>query len=134
MKQFISIALSFLMLLSSSGIAYAQHFCGDFEMMAKITLGQEKMTCGMVMEDPCNDEQDEEHSCCDNEYAQVTTDENFAAASFDLQVPPVFAAAFVSVFVLNTETFTSKEQTLFTQYHPPPLIKDIPVLFERFLI
>lgn len=126
--------MSLLLLTSSTGVTYAQHFCGEFEMMAKITLGQEKMSCGMVMEDACGDEQKETHSCCDNEYSQVETDDNFATADFNFQINPVFAATFVSIFVLQTETVLNKEQTFYAQYHPPPLIKDIPVLYETFLI
>ena len=47
-----SVLLAFLMLLSSSGVTYAQHFCGDHEMMAKFTLGEAHLSCGMAMELP----------------------------------------------------------------------------------
>ncbi|WP_271855139.1 HYC_CC_PP family protein [Patiriisocius marinus] len=135
MKQLISITLSLLMLLSSSGITYAQHFCGDFEMLAKVTLGLEHLSCGMtISESTCDSETQEDHDCCDNEYSQINTDENYTASDFNFQVSPIFAATFVSVFILQTETFINDQNTLFARYQPPPLIKDIPVLFETFLI
>ena len=135
MKQFISITLSLLMLLSSSGITYAQHFCGDFEMLAKVTLGQEHLSCGMIMsESSCDSKTKADHDCCDNEYSQISTDENYTASDFNFQVSSVFAATIVSVFILKTETLISEQNTFFARYQPPPLIKDIPVLFETFLI
>jgi hypothetical protein len=88
----------------------------------------------MVMDDSCGDEEEEDHSCCDNEYSQVTTDDNFTASVLDFQIPTVFVASFVLVFVLQTEAFINEEQPFFGQYQPPPLIKDIPVLYGSYLI
>lgn len=134
MKSIISILMSLLLLLSSAGITYAQHFCGEFEMMAKITLGQEKMTCGMVVEDACGDEQEGTHTCCDNQYAQIATDDNFATSQSSYQITPVFAASFVSIFVLQSQPLLKSQQPEVAFYYPPPLIKDLPVLYETFLI
>ncbi len=135
MKQYISILLSTLLLLSSSGIAYAKHYCGEFEMLSQITLGEENLSCGMVMEETsCDDEQTEEHSCCDNEYTQVTTDNHFAKASFDIQFDQNFVAAFVATFVLNIPIADTITKDLYSVYDPPPIIRDIPVLYETFLI
>ncbi len=125
-----------LLLASTSGVAYAQHFCGDFEMMATITLGEKKLSCGMVaiVDDACANEKDEEHSCCDNQYTKITTDDNFTPSQDSFQVPINFVAAFVSVFVLQTEPLVSETAEIYALYTPPPLIKDIPVLYETFLI
>ncbi|QIE59376.1 hypothetical protein G5B37_07300 [Rasiella rasia] len=135
MKQIFSIALSLLLLLSSSGIAYAQHFCGDFEMMATFTIGEKSLSCGMAsVDDGCEDEEAEEHTCCDNQYTKVTTDDNFSTSQDTFQVPTNFVAAFVSVFVLQFETSAATEVAELWHYKPPPLIKNIPVLYETFLI
>lgn len=99
-KQVISIVLSLLLLLSSSGLTYAQHFCGDYEMMSKITLGEAHLSCGMeMMSATCEDTHDAMHNCCDNEYTAIDVDDNFATSSFDFQLNPVFVIAFVSIFV-----------------------------------
>jgi len=135
MKQLISIFLSVLLLASSTGIAYAQHFCGDYEMLSEITLGEKHLSCGMVMEDTaCSDEHSEDHNCCDNEYTSVDTDDNFAKASFDIQFSKTFVAAFASVFVLIHTVDYITHRTSYAEYHPPPLIKDVPVFYETFLI
>lgn len=125
-----------LLLVSTSGVSYAQHFCGDFEMMATLTLGDEKLSCGMadMADDTCADEKAEGHSCCDNQYTKITTDDNFNPSQDTFQVPTNFVAAFVSVFVFQTETFAIHKGEEFSEYNPPPLIKNIPILYETFLI
>lgn len=125
-----------LLLVSTTGISYAQHFCGDFEIMATLTLGEEKLSCGMVTmaDDACSDEKEEGHSCCDNQYTKITTDENFNPAQDTFQLPTNFLAAFVSVFVFQTKIGASNKNVEFSEYNPPPLIKNISVLYETFLI
>lgn len=125
-----------LLIASTTGISYAQHFCGDFEMMATLTLGEKKLSCGMadLEVDACSSEKIEGHTCCDNQYTKVTTDDNFNASHNTFQVPDNFVAAFVSIFVLQTEAAAVHKIVAFSEYNPPPLIKNFPVLYETFLI
>ncbi len=135
MKKIFSFILSLLLLLSSTGITYAQHYCGDFVMMEKITFSEEALSCGMSMtEDDCGDESEITHDCCDNQYTTVSTDDNFSQASFDVVLNDVFVASFVSVFILGDTTVANQELPQYSEYNPPPLLKDIPVLYETFLI
>lgn len=135
MKQLVSILLSALMLISSTGLAYAQHFCGDYEMLTEITLGEKHLSCGMAVEDSaCGDEHSEDHDCCDNEYTKVTTDNHFAKASFNIGFDQTFVVAFVATYILDIPLSDVTETDRYSEYNPPPLIKDIPVLFETFLI
>lgn len=135
MKKFVSILLSVLLLASSSGIAYAQHFCGEYEMLSEITLGEKHLSCGMAMEIPdCDDGIAQEHDCCDNQYTQITTDDTFAKASFDIDLNKTFVAAFVSVFVVQSPDNYPTNTNFFAEYHPPPLKQDFQVLYETFLI
>lgn len=127
------------MLASSSGIAYAQHFCSGMEMMAEITLGEKHLSCGMAEGYPdsdCNDESatPEAHDCCKNHITKIQTDENFAKASFDLKLSKTFVATFVSVFILQEVEITSTEKTFFADYNPPPLEQDLNILYDTFLI
>ncbi|MAZ71836.1 MAG: hypothetical protein CMC70_01695 [Flavobacteriaceae bacterium] len=136
MKKVISLFMCLLLFASTSGVAYAQHFCGDFEMMATLTLGGEELSCGMAEahDDSCDTEDAEDHNCCDNQYTKITTDENFNASQDTFQVSVNFVTAFVSVFVLQAEIATTSKIAAFSEYNPPPIIKDIPVLYETFLI
>ena len=139
MNKIISIFLSILLLLSSSGIGYTQHFCGGMEMMAVVTLGEKHLSCGMDEDFPdsdCGDEKAtaETHDCCKNHITKIQTDDNFAKASFDLNLNKTFVAAFVSVFQLDEVEITSTHKTFFADYNPPPLEQDLNILYENFLI
>ncbi|WGF93952.1 HYC_CC_PP family protein [Aequorivita marisscotiae] len=139
MKKTISIFLSILMLVSSSGIAYAQHFCSGMEMMAEVTLGDKLLSCGMeedALATDCDDKNlaPEAHDCCKNHITKIQTDENFAKASFDLKLNKTFVATFVSVFVLQEVEIASAEKIFFADYSPPPLEQDLNILYETFLI
>lgn len=139
MKKIISIFLSILMLGSSSGIAYAQHFCSGMEMVAEVTLGEKNLSCGMDSHAPKTDCEDEEtipeaHDCCKNQITKIQTDENFAKASFDLKLNKTFVATLVSVFVLQEVEIASAQKTFFADYGPPLLERDLNILYETFLI
>jgi hypothetical protein len=136
MSKIISILLCVLLLLSSAGVTYAQHYCGEFEMLSKVTLGEEHLSCGMAMEVPgCEDDDDaEDCHCCGNQYTSVTTDDNFAKANFNIDFNKSFAIAFVSVFRLQQVAEYKAGIDNYALYYPPPLYKNIPVLYETFLI
>ena len=127
--------MSVLLLLSSTGITYAQHYCGEFEILSKVTLGEEHLSCGMAMETSgCEDGDAEDHYCCDNQYTSVTTDDNFAKANFNADFQQSFVMVLVSVFVLQQMVEYETSQDNYALYHPPPLYTDIPVLYDTFLI
>jgi hypothetical protein len=135
MSKLISVLLSVLLLLSGTGITYAQHYCGEFEMLSKVTLGEEHLSCGMVMEVPaCEEIDSEDHHCCDNQYTSVITDDNFVKASFVIDFHQSLALPFVSVFLLQPLVEYEIGLNHYHLYHPPPLYKNIPVLYETFLI
>ncbi len=135
MKAILSIVLSLLILLSSSGVAYAKHYCGGFEMLSKVTLGEEHLSCGMKMNVPaCGDEEHEDHSCCSNRYLKVHTDNHFAKVSFDFDFATQWIPAFVTVFIFPKLTVPEAPNSVFTEYLPPPLEQDIQILYETFLI
>lgn len=127
------------MLASSSGIAYAQHFCSGMEMMAEITLGEKHLSCGMESDAPNSDCGSETaladaHDCCKNHVTKIHTDDNFAKASFDLKFSKSFVATFVSVFKVQEVEIASIEKTFFADYSPPPLERNLNILYETFLI
>lgn len=135
MKKIISIVLALLLLGSTSGLTYAQHYCGSYKMLEEITIGQKYLSCGMALEDDgCEDDKKEEHSCCDNNYIAISTDDAFAKASFDIDFKVQFLATFVEVFVLQKHINTKQQETHFKDYSPPPIIEDLPILYETFLI
>ncbi|MGJ8664778.1 MAG: HYC_CC_PP family protein [Patiriisocius sp.] len=132
----ISIFLTVLLLVSNSGVVLAQHFCGEYKMMEEISLGEKHLSCGIVMEQSsCGDEHEEDHDCCENHYVSVSTDTDYSSTStFTLDFQHDFIVAFVSVFADHSWIAESTTATFYLEYNPPPLVKDIPVLYETFLI
>jgi hypothetical protein len=117
-KQIISIILSIFLLVSSTGITYAQHYCGEF----------------MMVDDACGDENEEGHDCCADQYTTISTDDNFAHATYDFVLNDTFVAGFISVFVLEQVLSSKQELLQYSEYNPPPVLKNIQVLYETFLI
>ena len=136
MKQIISILLTLLLLISNTGITYAQHFCGGHQMMAKVTIGQERLSCGMApVKDLCDEShQSDTHSCCNNLYTQVAFDDTVEQPVVEFQLTPVFDVDNNAIISSVSEILTLQEEVVYTIYNPPPLIKDFPVLFDTFLI
>ena len=136
MKQIISILLTLLLLISNTGITYAQHFCGGHQMMAKVTIGQERLSCGMALvKDLCDEShQSDTHSCCNNLYTQVAFDDTVEQPVVEFQLTPPFKANTTTFSASVYEILTLQKEVVYTLYNPPPLIKDFPVLFDTFLI
>ena len=136
MKQIISILLTLLLLISNTGITYAQHFCGGHQMMAKVTIGQERLSCGMALvKDLCDEShQSDTHSCCNNLYTQVAFDDTVEQPIVEFQLTPVFDVDKNAIINSVSEILTLQKEVVYTLYNPPPLIKDFPILFDTFLI
>lgn len=135
MQKIISILLTILILASNSGVTYAKHFCGDFEVVSTLTMGKKSLSCGMAMEaDDCDSNEEGPMHCCKNTYKNIDTDDTFVNSSYDLQISNNFIACFISSFVLQYVSFSDKEIHLFNGYDPPPIFKDIQVLHEVFII
>ena len=136
MKQIISILLTLLLLISNTGITYAQHFCGGHQMMAKVTIGQERLSCGMALvKDLCDEShQSDTHSCCNNLYTQVAFDDTVEQPIVEFQLTPPLKANTTTFSASAYEILTLQKEVVYTIYNPPPLIKNFPVLFDTFLI
>ncbi len=118
-------------------MAYAKHYCGSFEMLAKVTLGEESLSCGMNMKiyDPvCGDEKEESHSCCSNKYLKVTTDDHFNKVAFDFDFQGEWIFIPVETLEIQEIIVLSKKEFVRNYYRPPPLEQDLQILYETFLI
>jgi hypothetical protein len=135
-KQITSILLTLLLLISNTGITYAQHFCGGHQMMAKVTIGQERLSCGMApVKDLCDDShQSDTHSCCNNLYTQVAFDDTVEQPIVEFQLTPPLKANTPTFSASVYEILTLQKEVVYTIYNPPPLIKNFSVLFDTFLI
>ncbi len=135
MRKLFAISLSVLLLLSSTGVTYAEHFCGSFKMMAKVTVGHEALHCGMTLvASDCDTEDFKAMDCCDNHYLAVTTDDTFAKAQFNFDFTPIAVQYALTSFKVLDLTFHAQKPEAIPFYRPPPNIKNIPLVFQQFLI
>ena len=135
MQKIISIVLTILILASSTGVTYAKHFCGDFEVISTITLGEKDLSCGMKMDvKGCDNEIQEDHHCCKNKYENIDTDDNYSLSLFDLQINVPFIASFVPIFIFKQFSDNSQALLLYANYKPPPIGTDLSVLYQVFTI
>lgn len=131
--------------MSSTGMTYAQHFCGGYKMLSKITLSEASLSCGMTMsldlcdqneaEDDDHQDQEKKHGCCDTTYTKIVVDDNFSPSYLDIDIPIVFIPVVpISFSVENEVVVASSDENEYFKYRPPPLWRDIQVLYETFLI
>lgn len=139
----ISLSLAFLILFSSSGLTLDIHFCQG-EMKRSNLFGTAK-SCAEVSEitKKCHSSDsvqgtcgiDGEHKgCCSNKSFHLDLDfDSGEVISIPLTDKTI---QFVQAFVLGYLVESQPSPTLhnYTNYYPPPLKRDIPVLFQTFLL
>lgn len=138
-----SLCLAFLILFSSSGLTLDIHFCQG--KMKRLNLFGEAMSCAEVSQRAakCHNSNtikaicviDGEHKgCCNNKSFDLDLDFDSGEA---LQTPLTdMQIQFVKAFVLSYFADARPSPALhnYTNYYPPPLKRDIPVLFQTFLL
>jgi len=124
--QILSSLMALLVLASTVSWTVDKHICMGRVM--DISLFAHADDCGMDMD------MDKEKSCCDDESFTVQGQDDlkisFENFSLDQQV---FLVSFVHTYFLLFE-IGSDEPTPFSEYNPPPLIRDVQVLDQTFLI
>lgn len=137
-KHILTMMLALLMILSSTGLTLAAHFCkGELKEMAFFM--QEQNCCPpKAHSTDCGDCSEKNHAgdCCENlsfcaelsEAADVGFRlENLQPVQYDLTFTVAYLAA-----LLKPEA--APENTIFAHYPPPVTERDIPVLVQSFLL
>lgn len=136
-----SLTMAFLLLVSSSGISMDVHFCQGKFKRANI-FGKAKTCeqvndclrkCGKEIKSCHSDGQDGDHKgCCENQSFELDFDfDAFDNTAADIStIQKQFLTAFTYTYVLNL--VPKKDNPKFTTYIPPPLEKDITILFQVF--
>lgn len=139
MKKVLSIFLSALLFISSTGFTVSNHYCGGLLEKIEIGFSGEKLVCEMskmevVCEKHPSSEKMEKASCCSNEYINFSIEDNFEIAKVEEKdISHTFLIAYSFV---NAGYFFVDQQKDFNLllYTPPLLERDIPVLVQSFLI
>ena len=135
MQKMLALGLSLLLLLSSTGITYAEHFCGSFKMMSKVTVGHQDLNCGMVVTGSgCDTADFKTMDCCDNHYLAIDTDDTFAKTQFNFDFNAAFQGIAIPTLELPVINFEIQTIKAVPYYRPPPNIKNLPIVYQQFLI
>lgn len=135
-RKLTSSILALIVLFSTMSFSLDMHFCGDH--LVDFSLFESVDTCMMKVETTKSSSEctlmDTEMDCCtDVEVVLQGQDElkiSFDQITFDQQV---FVASFVFSYINLFEGF-DKNIVPFKEYSPPPLIRDIQILDQTFLI
>jgi len=138
LKKVISVVLTLLMLISTSSIGYAQHFCGDYLAKATISIGHTHLNCGMEKHEPDCETEDVQaeisrKSCCKNNISKIEIDENYNGSNLEVKLNTTFVAAFIITHI-NLLFEEDGRSNQFTDYKPPLPDIDVQVLYQTFLI
>ncbi|WP_375325491.1 hypothetical protein [Flagellimonas sp. GZD32] len=124
--QILSSLMALLVLASTVSWTVDKHICMGRVM--DISLFAHADDCGMNMD------MDMEKSCCDDETftVQGQNDLKISLEKFDLD-QQIFLVSFVQTY-FQLFHFDAEEPSTFNEYNPPPLIRDVQVLDQTFLI
>lgn len=142
MKKALAIVLSLVLVVSNISLTYATHFCGGEAIASQLMLGAQDLSCGMIIPEStcesqntndCEIPSEMDANCCDNQYVQLSVDDNFNTVS-SLELPNMeFVVAFVHTFIL-AEFVDNAAPNEFLIEAPPLIDPDVQVLYQVFLI
>lgn len=133
-KKIASILLALFFLMSSSHLSFATHYCGGHAFKHALLISTADFGCGMEKGDKtCEKNTNIQKNCCDNELVNLNIKDNYQPSLTKISVEQHFI--FVTVATLLFSVPTTEQQVIsFQDYQPPLPDKDIPVLFQSFLI
>ena len=136
LKKLFAISLSIIMLMSSTGVTLATHFCMGHAVETRLSLGNAEVDCGMGMAvvQTCEHEtQFNRVPCCEDEFQTATHDESLTQAELLLNFKLSLYAATTSLFNWQP-TFNTVNFTVNPNYAPPLLAQEFPALHQSFLL
>lgn len=130
----VSTSLVFLMLASSFGLTFATHYCGGHAVASVLALGHIDLDCGMKIDhaDAMRGHTLRSKTCCENEYVSVEVDDQFSASLQEIAIDFKCVVACVSTPTLPH--FQRTQIIAFSDYFPPPLIANMQVVHQTFLL
>lgn len=142
-RRTILLTLSLLVLMSSVGFSVGLHLCGG--ALQDMALFHNAEACPLEQKQeqlPCHKEENSasddaaEKSCCqDNLIVMDGVDDAVASkATVSFQNPDLHLLAILQTAFLFLLPQDDAPKASYASYLPPPLVRDIPVLVQSFLI
>ncbi|TXK37887.1 hypothetical protein FVR03_14590 [Pontibacter qinzhouensis] len=137
-RQLLVLALTLLLLVSSTGISVGMHLCeGELH---DISLFGGATACPMEQQKqklpPCHAPDTNNDDCCDDQtfvFEQVGDVADTKAQLLQKQLDIKFIAT-VRVVLLQLFEQQMALKPTFAHYSSPPLVRDVPVLVQSFLL
>lgn len=134
MKKLFSVILSCIFLITSMGFTVSSHICGGKRVKTEFGLTTSDVSCGMENDESnCLDGEQMKSNCCQNQFHTIQMNEDYTQQLTKVNFSQNFAIVFVAV-LYNLLPNTTVQTIFYKDYSPPPLIRDIPVMVQSFLI
>ena len=129
-----SASLALIVLLSTVSFTVDSHYCGD--TLVDSSLFGHVETCGMEVQQqsPSSECDISKKDCCSDEQV-IVEGQDTLKTSFDKldKDQQLFVAAFIHTYI-NLFFESQEDLNSYRDYTPPPLVRDIQVLDQTFLI
>ncbi|WAC01633.1 MULTISPECIES: HYC_CC_PP family protein [Flavobacteriaceae] len=129
-----SACLALIVLLSTVSFTVDSHYCGD--TLVDSSLFGHVETCGMEVQQqsPSSECDISKKDCCSDEQV-IVEGQDTLKTSFDKldKDQQLFVAAFIHTYI-NLFFESQEDLNSYRDYTPPPLVRDIQVLDQTFLI
>jgi len=137
-KHIFSGLLAFVILLTSTGFTVSTHSCMGEVVKTSVSFVDTDVSCGMkndvsINQIECDTENKLKSNCCHNEFHIVQMEDESTLKSSLKTFDYRFAAAFITLYI-NQFQLESTRTDIFQDRSPPPLIRDISLAVQSFLI
>lgn len=129
-----SFFMALLVLLSTFSFVVDQHYCGD--ILVDFSLFGKAESCGMDMPTShnSNDQGVDRKGCCENQTLAIAGQDDLKVSFENLSLEQQnFVVSLIYTYINSFEGF-DEDIVAFEDYSPPPLIRDIQILDQTFLI
>jgi len=132
-----AILMALLIGMTSIGMTLNMHFCGG--SLKSISLIQSSGSCCSAVTKSCGNidsvQESEGKKCCDNQSIEIQSDDNLIIDQVQvLSDINKFDVLITNNHVLDHLNIVAYDAADFEHYRPPLVSKDIPILFESFLL
>lgn len=125
-KKIVNVFLVVLLLVATTGITLNKHYC----------MGRLKSVAVFEKANPCIDYGFEEPMpCCEDISEELKVDE-ITNSTFDFKISPDYHLVAITTYLLINQDLLEPEitESNYSDYSPPPIERDIPILVQSFLI
>lgn len=132
--KIVSFCMALLVFASTMSFTIESHYCGD--VLVDTSMFGRVESCGMEVQQKSSSKECDitKKNCCSDEQLVVDGQDNLKI-SFDKldKEQQLLVATFIYSYI-NLFTESQTENNPFRDYSPPPLVRDVQVLDQTFLI